>query len=130
MEISTSLIERLNRTLRASLSPLVRKTGNFCKDREWMRKRVEFLKVWGRIEVDGQDRASLQNDLRTQYQTIKWRIQDHRGYLAEVYMAQILWSGQNKTLPDKFFHSKEDITLPWHFSYVKLRSRLGSSKGM
>ena len=91
---------------------------------------LEFLKVWGRIEVEGQDRAAVQNDLRTQYQTIKGRIHDHRGYLAEVYIAQILWTGQNKTLPGKFFHSNEDITLPWHFSYVKLRSRLGGGKGM
>ncbi|MBW1833726.1 MAG: hypothetical protein JRG74_07760 [Deltaproteobacteria bacterium] len=91
---------------------------------------LEFLKVWGRIEVEGQDRAAVQNDLRTQYQTIKRRIHDHRGYLAEVYIAQILWTGQNKTLPGKFFHSKEDITLPWHFSYVKLRSRLGGGSGM
>ncbi|MDL1985977.1 MAG: hypothetical protein LWX54_17700 [Deltaproteobacteria bacterium] len=101
----------------------------------WFRKiddpiLLEFLKVWGRIEVEGQDRAAVQNDLRTQYQTIKRRIHDHRGYLAEVYMAQILWSGQDKTLPGKLFHSKEDITLPWHFSYVKLRSRLGGGKGM
>ncbi len=101
----------------------------------WFRKiddpiLLEFLKVWGRIEVEGQDRASVQNDLRTQYQTIKRRIHDYRGYLAEVYIAQILWTGQNKTLPGTFFHSKKDITLPWHFSYVKLRSRLGGGKGM
>jgi len=101
----------------------------------WFRKiddpiLLEFLKVWGKIEIEGQDRAGVQNDLRTQYQTIKRRIYDHKGYLAEVYIAQILWSGQNKTLPGKLFHSKEDITLPWHFSYVKLRSRLGGGKGM
>jgi hypothetical protein len=101
----------------------------------WFRKiddpiLLEFLKVWGRIEVEGQDRAAVQNDLRTQYQTIKRRIYDHKGYIAEVYMSQILWSGQNKTLPGKFFHSKEDITLPWHFSYVKLRSKLSGGKGM
>ena len=101
----------------------------------WFRKiddpiLLEFLKVWGRIEVEGMDKAAVQNDLRTQYQTIKRRIHDHKGYLAEVYMAQILWSGQDKTLPGKFFHSKEDITLPWHFSYVKLRSRPGGGKGM
>ena len=101
----------------------------------WFRKiddpiLLEFLKVWGRIEVEGHDRAGVQNDLRAQYQTIKRRIYDYRGYLAEVYIAQILWSGQNKTLPGKFFHSKEDITLPWHFSYVKLRSRVGGGKGM
>ena len=101
----------------------------------WFRKiddpiLLEFLKVWGRIEIEGKDQATVQNDLRTQYQTIKRRIHDHKGYLAEVYMAQILWSGQDKTLPGKFFHSKKDITLPWHFSYVKLRSRLGGSKDM
>jgi len=101
----------------------------------WFRKiddpiLLEFLKVWGKIEIEGQDKAAVQNDLRTQYQTIKRRIYDHKGYLAEVYIAQILWSGQNKTLPGKLFHSKEDITLPWHFSYVKLRSRLGGGKGM
>ena len=32
---------------------------------------------------------------------------------------------QRKTLPGKFFHSKKDVTIPWHFSYVKLRTRLG-----
>ena len=101
----------------------------------WFRKiddpiLLEFLKVWGRIEVEGRERAAVQNDLRIQYQTIKRRIHDHRGYLAEVYIAQILWTGQNRTLPGKFFHSKEDIPMPWHFSYVKLRSRLGGGKGM
>lgn len=46
LKISTSLIERLNLTLRASIAPLVRKTGAFCKDQEWMRKRVEFFHVF------------------------------------------------------------------------------------
>jgi len=93
----------------------------------WFRKiddpiLLEFLKVWGRIEVEGHDRSRVQNDLRTRYQTMDRRIRDHKGYLAEVYMAQILWSGQNKTLPGRFFHNKKDITIPWHFSYVKLRT--------
>jgi hypothetical protein len=101
----------------------------------WFRKiddpiLLEFLKVWGRIEVEGHDRARVQNDLRTRYQTMDRRIRDHKGYLAEVYMAQILWSGQNKTLPGNFFHGEENITLPWHFSYVKLRTRLAGGKGM
>ena len=86
---------------------------------------LEFLKIWGRIEVDGHDRAMVQDDLRTSYQTMERRIRDHKGYLAEVYMAQILWSSQRKTLPGKFFNSKKDVTIPWHFSYVKLRTRLG-----
>ncbi|MDL1979308.1 MAG: hypothetical protein LWX52_14655 [Deltaproteobacteria bacterium] len=93
----------------------------------WFRKiddpiLLEFLKVWGRIEVEGHDRSRVQNDLRTRYQTMDRRIRDHKGYLAEVYMAQILWSGQDKTLPGRFFHSKKDIAIPWHFSYVKLRT--------
>ena len=100
----------------------------------WFRKiddpiLLEFLKVWGRIEVEGHDRARVQNDLRTRYQTMDRRIRDHKGYLAEVYMAQILWSGQNKTLPGNFFHGEENITLPWHFSYVKLRTRLAGGPG-
>ena len=38
--ISTSLIERLNLTMRHSLAPLTRKSLAFCKDRDQMRKRV------------------------------------------------------------------------------------------
>lgn len=41
--ISTSVIERLNLTLRHTLAPLVRKSGSFCKDREQMRRRVVFF---------------------------------------------------------------------------------------
>jgi IS1 family transposase/transposase-like protein len=46
LNISTSLIERLNLTLRQSLAPLVRKSLGFCKDRELMRKRVTFFQVF------------------------------------------------------------------------------------
>ncbi len=38
--ISTSLIERLNLTLRQALAPLTRKSLAFCKDRDQMKKRV------------------------------------------------------------------------------------------
>jgi len=38
--ISTSLIERLNLTMRHSLAPLTRKSLAFCKDRDQMRRRV------------------------------------------------------------------------------------------
>jgi hypothetical protein len=40
LSISTSLLERLNLTLRQALAPLVRKSGSFCKDRTHMRRRV------------------------------------------------------------------------------------------
>ncbi len=44
--ISTSLIERLNLTLRHALAPLVRKSWSFCKDREQMRRRVVFFQAY------------------------------------------------------------------------------------
>ncbi|MDL1963837.1 MAG: hypothetical protein LWW98_05775 [Deltaproteobacteria bacterium] len=101
----------------------------------WFRKiddpiLLEFLKVWGRIEVEGHDRARVQKELVRHYQTLDRRINDHLGYLAEVYMAQVLWNGQRKTLAGRFFHSNEDITLPWRFIYIKHRTRLGAAKEM
>ncbi len=44
--ISTSLIERLNLTLRHALAPLVRKSQSFCKDRTQMRRRVIFFQAF------------------------------------------------------------------------------------
>jgi len=101
----------------------------------WFRKiddpiLLEFLKVWGRIEVEGHDRARVQKELVRHYQTLRRRVHDHLGYLAEVYMAQVLWNGQRKTLPGRFFHSSEDITLPWRFIYIRHRTRLGAAKEM
>ncbi len=43
LTISTSLIERVNLTLRHALAPLVRKSWSFCKDREQLRRRVTFF---------------------------------------------------------------------------------------
>jgi hypothetical protein len=40
LKISTSLIERLNLTLRHALAPLTRKCWGYCKDREQLRRRV------------------------------------------------------------------------------------------
>jgi IS1 family transposase/transposase-like protein len=44
--ISTSLIERLNLTLRHALAPLVRKSWSFCKDRTQMRRRVVLFQAF------------------------------------------------------------------------------------
>jgi hypothetical protein len=52
------------------------------------------------------------------------------GYLAEIYMAQVLWNGQNRTLPGRWFHSADDVTIPWRFIYVWHRTRLGAGAGM
>ena len=46
LSISTSLLERLNLTLRQALAPLVRKSGNFCKDRTQMRRRVVLFQAF------------------------------------------------------------------------------------
>lgn len=44
--ISTSLIERLNLTLRHALAPLVRKTWSFCKERSQLQRRVVFFQAF------------------------------------------------------------------------------------
>ena len=87
------------------------------------------------LEKEGKDVSievirDVQNTLIRKYQNIQRRMADHAGYVAEIYLAQILWNSQNKTLPGKYFHSDEDIPVPWHFSYVRHRVRLGSSADM
>ena len=46
LSIRTSLIERLNLTLRHALAPLVRKSWSFCKDRTQMRRRVVLFQAF------------------------------------------------------------------------------------
>lgn len=46
LTISTSLIERVNLTVRQALAPRVRKSLSFCKDREHMRRRVTFFQAF------------------------------------------------------------------------------------
>jgi hypothetical protein len=87
------------------------------------------------LEKEGKDVSievirDVQNTLIRKYQNIQRRMADHAEYVAEIYLAQILWNSQNKTLPGKYFHSDEDIPVPWHFSYVRHRVRLGSSADM
>ncbi|MDL1964333.1 MAG: hypothetical protein LWW98_08390 [Deltaproteobacteria bacterium] len=89
----------------------------------WFRKvedpiLLEFLRIWGRIEVEGKNQAVVRSKTVKQYQTLKRRINDHVGYLAEVYMSQVLWNAQRKKLPGKLFHTKENIQLPWQFFYI------------
>ncbi len=101
----------------------------------WFRKvqdpiLLEFLKVWGKIEVEGYDLKDVQNSLIRRYQKTQRRISDHSGYIGEIYMAQILWNAQNKSLPGIFFNVDEDISVPWHFSYIRHRVRLGGAVNM
>ncbi|MBT3368186.1 MAG: hypothetical protein HN416_13620, partial [Nitrospina sp.] len=99
----------------------------------WFRKAqdpilLEFLKVWGRIEVDARDASQVQNELVTRYRKQKRRFHEYKGYLAEVFMSQVLWAAQDQTLPGHFFHFSEDVSFP-RFIFVRQRMRLGSGKG-
>ncbi|ETR73923.1 MAG: hypothetical protein OMM_00585 [Candidatus Magnetoglobus multicellularis str. Araruama] len=90
---------------------------------------IEFLKVWGQSEVKGGKEDEVQSNLRIQYSKLKKRVDDHKGYLAEIYMSQILWNAQQKTLPGKWFHVDKDIEMPHLFSFVENRYHLKSGKG-
>lgn len=46
LTISTSLLERLNLTLRQHLAPLGRKSWSFCKERQQLRRRVVFFQAF------------------------------------------------------------------------------------
>jgi len=53
---------------------------------------VDFLKVWGRVDVEGQNPNEVQDDLLTQYKQLERRIREYQGYLGEVFMSQVLFS--------------------------------------
>ena len=77
----------------------------------WFRKiddpiLLEFLKIWGRIEVEGQNVADVQVELVDRYRLLDRRLAEYQGYLAEVFMGQVLLSSQDKSklpLPGAFF---------------------------
>ncbi|MCP4104832.1 MAG: hypothetical protein GY749_04735 [Desulfobacteraceae bacterium] len=87
---------------------------------------LEFLKVWGRIEVEGHGQSRVRDELIYEYRSYKGKVSDDKGYFAEVHMSQVLLSAQNKTLPKRFFNSDSDIQMPWLFSYIRHRVQLGS----
>ncbi|HHC24062.1 MAG TPA: hypothetical protein ENK58_01410, partial [Desulfobacterales bacterium] len=90
---------------------------------------LEFLKVWGRIEVEGHDQRQVQDELADEYRNLRLRVSEYKGYLAEVHMSQVLLDSQNRTLPGRFFNTGENVRKPWRFSYVRHRVRIGSGKG-
>ena len=85
---------------------------------------LEFLKVWGRIEVERQDRGRVKDEFRQKYNRLRRQISDLRGYLAEVYMAQVLHNAQRKLVPKQYFNSATDVKVP-DFTYIRLRERFG-----
>lgn len=98
----------------------------------WFRKvddpiLLDFLKAWGKFEVEGHQKSKIIMDTIKQYDRLKRQIHDQKGYLAEVYLSQILWNGQRKTFPGQYFHSDQDVTLPHRFYDIRHRLRLDAS---
>ncbi|CAN2040427.1 ATP-binding protein [Candidatus Magnetomoraceae bacterium gMMP-15] len=90
----------------------------------------DFLKVWGRIEVAGENEYEVKDETIIKYQRLYKKFTEYKGYLAETYMIQVLWNSQGKNLPGKYFNSKEDIKMPDRFSYIDQRSRTKAGKGI
>ena len=102
----------------------------------WFRKiddpiLLEFLKVWGQVYVEGQHQGRVHNELSNRYQRMARRFHEYKGYLAEVFMSQVLLNNQNrskKPFPGHFFNSDDDITLDTVLFYLHHRVSLGSGK--
>ncbi|MBV7335628.1 restriction endonuclease [Chloroflexi bacterium TSY] len=92
---------------------------------------LEFIKVWGRVDVEGQNQVRVQNELLLRYETQSKRIHEYKGYLAEVFMAQVLLNSyQHKSYPAHFFNASEDIPLrrPVIFVHHRVRPQSGTGK--
>ena len=89
----------------------------------------EFLKVWGSIEVEGIARGQVEEKMLSKYESLNRKYRNYQGYLAEVFMIQVLWNNQNKTLNGKFFNCSYEIHMPDRFIYIDNRSRIGTGKG-
>ncbi|KPA18318.1 hypothetical protein MHK_001465, partial [Candidatus Magnetomorum sp. HK-1] len=96
--------------------------GNwFCKINDPILN--EFLKVWGEIEVARYNRKEIEEKTIRYFEKQQKRFHEYKGYLAEVYMIQILWNAQKSILPKHFFHSSTDIKIPDRFIYIDQRHR-------
>ncbi|MCP4583119.1 MAG: hypothetical protein GY839_16040, partial [candidate division Zixibacteria bacterium] len=90
----------------------------------------EFLKVWGKREVEGVNRRVVIEKTVQRYKSLEKKFYDYKGYFAEVHMIQILWNAQRKTLPGKFFHQEEDIRMPRRFYYIDQRRKFGEGEDL
>jgi len=87
----------------------------------------EFLKVWGEIDVLKYRRDEVEVKTIKKFQTIARRIHEYKGYLAEIYMIQILWNSQQKNLPGIFFHQSSEIPVP-RFVFIHQRHRKSAGR--
>jgi hypothetical protein len=89
---------------------------------------IDFLKVWGQMEMENIKAGKILNALRSEYYHFSKRsLNEYKGYLGEIHMSQILLAAQRKILSKEFFHYKSDIKIP-SFTYVNHRVRLSSGK--
>jgi len=88
----------------------------------------DFLKAWGKVEIEGKKLSHVIGDIVFQYESLKRKYKNYQGYLAEVFMIQILWNNQKRTIDGKHFNHPEAIKIPC-FIYIDQRYRLGSGKG-
>ncbi|MBV7338143.1 hypothetical protein KFU94_59945 [Chloroflexi bacterium TSY] len=92
---------------------------------------LEFIKVWGQVELEGYSQARVRSELDNRYRKLAKRVHNYKGYLAEVFMAQVLLSNQNRRkqpLPGHFFNSQEGIELPAILHYLNRRVHLSSGQ--
>ncbi|KPA12802.1 ATPase domain protein, prokaryote domain protein [Candidatus Magnetomorum sp. HK-1] len=90
----------------------------------------DFLKVWGKIEIDKLLPGDVKYELKKKYYHVnKRKIVEYKGYLGEIHMSQILLATSKKIIPGKYFNQNEDIHVP-DFSYVHHRVRLSSGENM
>ncbi|MBF0451204.1 MAG: hypothetical protein HQK75_10915 [Candidatus Magnetomorum sp.] len=90
---------------------------------------LDFLKVWGKTDVEGFDKKGVTSKLVKNYASLKNKITEHVAYLSEIYLSQVLWNGQGKTFNGDYFHSDVDIKIPNLIIFIKHRVRLGASSG-
>ncbi|CAN2047845.1 ATPase domain protein, prokaryote domain protein [Candidatus Magnetomoraceae bacterium gMMP-1] len=88
----------------------------------------DFLKAWGKVEVAGKRQTHVTEEIVLKYESLNRKYKNYQGYLAEVFMIQILWNNQNKMVDGKYFNYPESIKVP-HFIYIDQRTRLGAGKG-
>jgi len=93
----------------------------------WFRKvqepiLLEFLKVWGRIEIEGQNANRVRDELQSNYSHLKRSVNELKGYLAEVYMVQVLFNAQRQKLPGHYFHQTGEVKIP-RFTYIHQREK-------
>ena len=86
----------------------------------------EFLRVWGATEVGRQSRQIVEEKTVRKFSSMERRFHEYKGYLGEIFMIQVLWNSQRKTLPGACFHSPGDIAVPHRFIYIDQRHRPGT----